>query len=59
MFARKKNYGRAGYVDDPLPNNLYLCFCIAHALSFSFVFFTKKDREREGTIELHFVYPCC
>ena len=20
MFARKKNYGRAGYVDDPLPN---------------------------------------
>ena len=20
MFAHKKNYGRAGYVDDPLPN---------------------------------------
>ena len=23
MFAHKKNYGRAGYVDDPLPNIVY------------------------------------
>ena len=27
MFAHKKNYGRAGYVDDPLPNIhcIYAC----------------------------------
>ena len=24
MFAHKKNYGRAGYVDDPLPNIVYV-----------------------------------
>ena len=24
MFAHKKNYGRAGYVDDPLPNIVYI-----------------------------------
>ena len=24
MFAHKKNYGRAGYVDDPLPNIVYM-----------------------------------
>ena len=24
MFARKKNYGRAGYVDDPLPNIVHM-----------------------------------
>ena len=23
MFAHKKNYGRAGYVDNPLPNIVY------------------------------------
>ena len=24
MFAHKKNYGRAGYVDDPLPNIVHM-----------------------------------
>ena len=24
MFAHEKNYGRAGYVDDPLPNIVYM-----------------------------------
>ena len=24
MFAHKKNYGRAGYVDDPLPNIMHV-----------------------------------
>ena len=24
MFAHKKNYGRARYVDDPLPNIVYM-----------------------------------
>jgi hypothetical protein len=24
MFAHKKNYGRAGYVDDPLPNIVHI-----------------------------------
>ena len=24
MFAHKKNYGRAGYVDDPVPNIAYM-----------------------------------
>ena len=24
MFAHKKNYGRAGYVDDPVPNIVYM-----------------------------------
>ena len=24
MFAHKKNYGCAGYVDDPLPNTVYI-----------------------------------
>ena len=28
MFARKKNYGRAGYVDDPLPNIVYIAICM-------------------------------
>ena len=28
MFARKKNYGRAGYVDDPLPNIVHMAVLI-------------------------------
>ena len=28
MFAHKKNYGRAGYVDDPLPNIVYMAIWI-------------------------------
>ena len=30
MFAHKKNYGRAAYVDDPLPNIVYMAI-LMHA----------------------------
>ena len=32
MLAHKKNYGRAGYVDDPLPNIVYVVFARMHAI---------------------------
>ena len=28
MFAHKKNCGRAGYVDDPLPNIVYMAILV-------------------------------
>ena len=32
MFAHKKNYGCAGYVDDPLPNIVYMALLMLLAL---------------------------
>ena len=32
MFAHKKNYGRAGYVDDPLPNIVHMAVLHCMAL---------------------------
>ena len=41
MFARKKNYGRAGYVDDPLPNIVYMAILMPACIVWLFHAFSS------------------